>query len=147
MAACGSTASTTHVHEVPTADFDGPPWELLDADDAAMYVDNYACVQATEMMTSMMDWPTARAEGTAVEEVSPGRFVDMVHSESGLTGLIQYREGETRVFEMGMLMLDAESMIMFLNYDILRAFHTGAASPDDEGALELATGDYFCVYM
>lgn len=145
MAACGSSAGTVKAPEPAAVVDPGPPWEQLgDEHLASIYANNHACALATELMLDMMEWESVAENGP--EEVSPGRFVDLVQSPSELVGLLQYREGEPRVVEMGMLMLEGMEMI-FIDYEILRAFHTGAASPEDEDALSLATGKYFCVYM
>jgi len=146
IVACGDSApvtpeypTTTSVEEV------GPPWESLSDEDAATYVEDFACVEATEMVTDMMGWVPVSEEAPA--EIAPGQYIEVLMGPSGLIGLLQYREGEPRVVEMGLLMLSEESMILFLDYHVLRAFHTGAASPDDDSSLSLATGEYFCVYM
>lgn len=146
MAACGSTASTAVKAPEPAPVVDlGPPWEQLNDDHwEAIYANNHACGLATELMLDMMEWDSIAVDGP--EEVSPGRYVDLVQSVTELVGVLQYREGEPRVVEMGMLMLEGMEMV-FIDYEVLRAFHTGAASPEDEEALSLATGKYFCVYM
>jgi hypothetical protein len=148
MFACGGNSNSKNTTppattDAPVVDTSGPPWNNLSAQEKEMYENDHACTEATNMMNMMMTWPIMEY----AEEVSPGRFIITVQSASGMVGVIQYREGETLVVEMGLVMLSAEDAVVLLDYEVLRAFHTGAASSDNEDALSLATGEYFCVYM
>jgi hypothetical protein len=146
MFACGgnTTTGSSTPPANPPAVADGPPWEALSDAERSVYVDQHACPEATAMVESLSDWEVIESE-----EVEPGTFVEVRMGASGMGAVLQYVENNegVRVNQMAMLSLSPEAMLLMIDYNVLRAFHTGAASPDDEDALRLATGEYFCVYM
>lgn len=140
--ACGPTATTSIA--TPIAQPTNPPWEALSAEDRAMYVESFACVEATRMVEDMLTWDEI---DTVAVENSTNRFIVSLSSPAGLIGFYQFRRGEKNVVEFGVLFLDETMSIILIDYYVLRAIHTGAASPDNVEALNVATGEYFCVYI
>jgi len=149
LVACGSTSKTPNVGSTPLV-ADGPPWELLPKAEQTPYVTDYACPEATQLTDSFSSWTLAGPEIAEVnpQEVAPGVFIEVRISAGGLLGMMQYVEkDDSRVNQLAMINFGEGMSIIMVDYYVLRAFHTGAASPDDENALSLATGEYFCVYM
>jgi hypothetical protein len=150
LVACGSTSKNVSNGSTPIV-ADGPPWELLPEAEQSVYVVDHACPDATAIVDSFSGWALAGPDTvpTNPEQVAPGTFIEVLVSPSGLMSMVQYVENDEdgRVNQMAMLFLAEGMALTMIDYNILRAFHTGAASPSDGEALSLATGEYFCVYM
>ena len=150
LLACGTTSKTTNTGSTPLI-ADGPPWELLPEAKQSVYITDHACPEATELVDSFESWTLAGPEMVEVnpQEVAPGIFIEVKVGAGGMVGMLQYVENDEdgRVNQLAMLSLGEDMTIIMIDYNVLRAFHTGAASPDGEDAFSLATGEYFCVYM
>lgn len=145
LVACG--ASSTVTPQTPAV-FDGPPWHQFTAQEKERYESGKPnCSEATIMVTAMSEWDSFD-DGSTLTEVAPGVFIDLVLSPVGEMGLIQFQEKAdgVRVVELAMTEDMLNSGDMFMDYYVFRAIDTGAASPEDDSALSLATGEYFCVY-
>jgi hypothetical protein len=150
LIACGSTSKTVANGSTPIV-ADGPPWELLPEAEQSVYLVDHACPDATDIVDSFSGWTLVGPDiaPNNPEEVAPGVFIEVLVGPSGMLSMVQYVENDEdgRVNQMAMLFLAEGMGLTMIDYNILRAFHTGAVSPDDEEALSLATGEYFCVYM
>jgi len=149
MFSCGSTPQASDTTEQA-----GPPWEKFSAPERDTYVLKHQCAKATSAVIDIMEWPLLslgnKNNPSKAGSEKPGvvRFVKAVKEPgSNSVALVQYRvEKGNNVVELVSFMPSSNVAIMILDYNIFRAFKTGAASPGDVNALSLATGKYFCVY-
>ncbi len=145
LVACGAPSNATP--QTPEA-FDGPPWHEFPAQEKERYENGAPnCAGATAFVANMSTWASLD-NGANVVEIASGVFIDIIVSPSGDMGLIQFTEkvDGVRVLELAMTESMLNSPDLFMDYYVFRAIDTGAASADDDAALNLATGEYFCVY-